>query len=86
MVVTPEEKQLQKENLLQLQDNKVFKEMLTQLKQRLITRRREQRLALQKCDKDTGMLLEGVQVGIEEALKIYEANFAEDPQTPTIKY
>jgi len=32
------------------------------------------------------MLLEGVQVGIEEALKIYEANFAEDPQTPTIKY
>ena len=53
---------------------------------RLQTRRKEQRLALQQCDSDTGLLLEGIQVGIEEALRIYEAQFADKPQGPTIKY
>jgi len=85
-MATPEEAQLQKQNLVQLQENKVFKEMLIQLKTRLQTRRREQRVALQQCDTDTGLLLEGVQVGIEEALRIYEAQFKTKPENPTIKY
>ena len=82
-----EEKQLTKADLLQLQNNPIFKEMQTQLMTRLRNRRKEQRLALQKCDKDTGLLLEGVQVGIEEAIRIYQAHLSEDkPEAPTIKY
>ena len=85
---TPEEKQVRAEDLLKLQENKVFQEVLTQLKTRLQIRRREQRLALQKCDKDGGLLLEGIQIGIEEVFRIYEGQLANTSETPTspIKY
>jgi len=83
---TPEEVQIRKEELVKLQENQLFQGMLTQLKQRLHNRRKEQRLVLQKCDKDTALLLEGVQIGIEEALRIYNAQFSDKPKSPTIKY
>ena len=88
-MATPEEKQMQQEEISKLQGNLVFQEMLAQLKTRLRTRRKEQRLAMQKCDKDTGLLLEGIQIGIEEALRIYEAQQdVGKPEGPTspIKY
>ena len=86
MVMTPEETQLHKQDLHQLQENKVFKEMLIQLQTRLTNRHRAQRLELQQCNKDKGLLLEGVIVGLEEALNIYNAQIADKPQSPTIKY
>jgi len=83
---TPEESQLHKQALQQLGENKVFKEMQTQLQARLNSRHKEQRLALQKCDKDKGLLMEGVLMGLEEALKIYDAQFKDKLENPTIKY
>ena len=84
---TPEEIQDQREDLRKLQENKVFQEMQTLLRTRHCSRRREQRLALQKCDSDTGLLIEGILVGIEEAMKIYEDMFKEKKtEKPTVKY
>ena len=81
-----EEAQIRKEDLHKLQDNRVFKEMLTQLQTRLNSRHKEQRQALQECNKDRGLLLEGVLVGLEEALKVYNAQFIDKTEKPTVSY
>jgi hypothetical protein len=60
--------------------------MLTQLQIRLNSRHREQRLALQQCDKDKGLLMEGVLIGLEEALKIYNAQLKDKTEIPAVKY
>ena len=43
-------------------------------------------MALQACDKDKGLLLEGVLVGLEEAFKIYNAQMKDKTEIPTVKY
>ena len=61
--------------LLQLRDNQVFKEVLTLLSQRQQTKRREQRSALLKSDKDTVFRIEAELSGMDEFLKIYDGQY-----------
>ena len=41
---------------------------------------------MQALDKDKGLLLEGVLVGLEEALRIYNAQLKDKTEMPTVKY
>jgi len=45
-------------------------------------------MALQQLNTDEGLLLEGVLIGIEEFLRIYEAQYKQPvkPDNPTVKY
>ena len=72
MATKAENQQKMAEHLHQLQGNLVFQEVLTQLMQLRQIKRKEQRSALQQCDRNAVFRVEAEISGIEEFFKVYE--------------
>jgi len=64
----------------------VHQEVLRRLKTRLQTKRKEQRSALLQSDTMTVFRVEAEIAGVEEALRIYDAQATEKTDMPTIQY
>ena len=83
-----ETQQEMQDQLAQLEDNKVFKEVQTQLTQLLKTKRKAQRSALQSLDSMGVFGLEAQISGIEEFFKVYEGQIAKldklNQDSPTV--
>ena len=74
------------QDLKELRENRVLQEVLSQVRTRVQTKRKEQRSALVQSDLKTVFRLEAEISGVEEALKIYDAQAAEKQDVPTIQY
>ena len=74
------------QDLKELRENRVLQEVLSQVRTRVQTKRKEQRSALLQSDSMKVFRLEGEIAGVEETLRIYDAQMADKKEIPTINY